>query len=121
MSDLHEGLVSSSISALISRSGTTWREPQSSLITATNGGRSVPPWRMHDLRRTFVSGCARLRIPSEVTERAINHVSESFGGVRGIYNVHAYEEERRNAMRAWADHLTSTATPPTGKIRALRR
>ena len=48
------------------------------LITAANGDRAIPPWRIHDLRRTFVSGCARLRIPSEVTERAINHVSESF-------------------------------------------
>lgn len=27
------------------------------LITAANGGRAIPPWRIHDLRRTFVSGC----------------------------------------------------------------
>ncbi|EIM26831.1 tyrosine-type recombinase/integrase [Microvirga lotononidis] len=80
------------------------------LITAANGGKAIPPWRMHDLRRTFVSGCARLRIPSEVTERAINHVSESFGGVRGVYNVHAYEEERRSAMQAWANHVISVAS-----------
>lgn len=80
------------------------------LITATNGGKAIPSWRMHDLRRTFVSGCARLRIPSEVTERAINHVSESFGGVRGIYNVHAYEEERRSAMQVWAEHVISVAS-----------
>jgi hypothetical protein len=79
------------------------------LITAANGDRAIPPWRIHDLRRTFVSGCARLRIPSEVTERAINHVSESFGGVRGVYNVHAYEDERRSAMQAWANHVMSIA------------
>jgi integrase len=77
------------------------------LIAIANGGRAIPPWRLHDLRRTFVSGCARLRIPSEVTERAINHVSESFGGVRGVDNVHAYEEERRSAMQDWADHVKS--------------
>ena len=67
-------------------------------------------------RRTFVSGCARLRIPSEVTERAINHVSESFGGVRGVYNVHAYEDERRHAMQAWASHLMAVATAQTGNL-----
>jgi integrase len=82
-----------------------------SLIMVANGGRAIPSWRLHDLRRTFVSGCARLRIPSEVTERAINHVSESFGGVRGVYNVHAYEDERRHAMQAWANHLGSVANP----------
>jgi len=29
-------------------------------------------------------------------------VSESFGGVRGVYNVHAYEDERRGAFEALA-------------------
>ena len=60
-----------------------------------------------DLRRTFVSGCARLGVRSEIVEATINHVSESFGGVRGIYNVHNYAEERREALRAWATHVTS--------------
>lgn len=80
------------------------------LITKASGGSPLLPWRLHDLRRTFVSGCARLRIPAEVTERAINHVSESFGGVRGVYNVHAYLDERRSAMQAWADHITDILT-----------
>ena len=79
------------------------------LITVANGGKPIPPWRLHDLRRNFVSGCARLRIPSGVTERAINHVSESFGGVRGVYNHYAYEEERRSAMQAWANRVLAIA------------
>jgi integrase len=76
------------------------------LIATANGGKAIPPWRMHDLRRTFVSGCARLRIPSEVLERTI----KSFGGVRGVYNVHAYEDEHRSAMQAWADHVIPFAS-----------
>lgn len=75
------------------------------LIRQGNDGQPIAPWRLHDLRRSFVSGCARLRIPAEIVERAINHVSESFGGVRGVYNVHAYEDERRDAMTAWAGHV----------------
>jgi integrase len=75
------------------------------MITHANGGKAIPPWRIHDLRRTFVSGCARLRIPSKVVERAINHTSGSFGGVRGGYNVFAYEDERRDAMRVWASYV----------------
>jgi integrase len=91
------------------------------LITVANGGRAIPDWRLHDLRRTFVSGCARLRIPSEVTERAINHVSESFGGVRGVYNVHAYEEERRGAMEAWARHMMVITGEAPANVIAMRR
>jgi integrase len=91
------------------------------LITVANGGQAIPDWRLHDLRRTFVSGCARLRIPSEVTERAINHVSESFGGVRGVYNVHAYEEERRRAMAAWARHVMSITGEAPANVIAMRR
>jgi hypothetical protein len=75
------------------------------LLSEKEQGGAIPTWRFHDLRRTFVSGCARLRISSEVVERAINHQSESFGGVRGVYNVHAYEDERRAAMTAWANHV----------------
>jgi hypothetical protein len=75
------------------------------LLSEKKQGGAIPTWRFHDLRRTFVSGCARLRISSEVVERAINHRSESFGGVRGVYNVHAYEDERRAAMTAWANHV----------------
>jgi hypothetical protein len=88
------------------------------LIAEANGGSAIPPWRIHDLRRTFVSGCARLRILSEVVERAINHTSGSFAGVRGVYNVHVYKDERRSAMQAWETHVTSRtrmATAPQKK------
>jgi integrase len=78
------------------------------LIAEENEGRPLADWRFHDLRRTFVSGCARLRIRSEIVEAAINHVSESFGGVRGVYNVHAYEDERQDAMSCWGNFVDKT-------------
>ena len=61
-------------------------------MTALNGGKALAHWTLHDLRRTFSSGWARLRIPTEVTEKALNHTSGSFGGVAGVYNVHEYED-----------------------------
>jgi integrase len=87
------------------------------LIAEANEGRPLPDWRFHDLRRTFVSGCARLRIRSEVVEAAINHISESFGGVRGVYNVHDYEEERREAMEDWARYVTGLLAPNLVRLR----
>lgn len=88
-------------------------------IVEANGGQPLPDWRLHDLRRSFVSGCARLRIPAEVVERAINHVSESFGGVRGVYNVHAYEDERRGAFEAWAAYVMRLHSRDSGRPAAL--
>jgi integrase len=75
------------------------------LVADLNDGKAIPHWTLHDVRRTFSSGWARLRIPTEVTEKAINHVSGSFGGVSGIYNRFEYADERAEAMEAWARYV----------------
>jgi integrase len=82
-----------------------WKAKLDAIVTGLNGGRGLPHWTLHDLRRTFSSGCARLRIPTEVTERMLNHVSESFGGVAGVYNLFEYDTERAEAMEAWARYV----------------
>jgi integrase len=88
------------------------------IIKTANGDKALPHWTLHDLRRTFSSGWARLRIPTEVTEKALNHTSGSFGGVAGVYNVHAYEDERREAMEAWGRHVLAIVDgePPQNVI-----
>jgi hypothetical protein len=73
------------------------------------------------LRRTFSSGWARLGIPTEVTERALNHTSGSFGGVAGVYNLHDYEFERREAMEAWGRHIASLIEFGPINMTSLRR
>ncbi len=87
-------------------------------MTELNGGKALPHWTLHDLRRTFSSGCARLRIPTEVTERMLNHVSELFGGVAGIYNLFQYDSERREAMEAWARYVMAVVdgSPPANVV-----
>jgi integrase len=89
------------------------------VIAQANDGPPLPDWRVHDLRRTFVSGCARLRIRSEIVEAALNHVSESFGGVRGVYNLHSYEDERREAMETWATHVAGLLAPNVVALRPV--
>jgi integrase len=84
-----------------------WKKQLDAVIAELNGGTPIPHWVLHDLRRTFSSGWARLRIPTEVTEKALNHSSGSFGGVAGVYNVHEYEAERAEAMEAWALHVVA--------------
>ena len=62
----------------------------------------MPPWTIHDLRRTFVTHVLekRLALP-HVIEACVNHVSGHKAGVAGVYNRAAYAEERRLAMMTW--------------------
>jgi integrase len=65
----------------------------------------VPAWKIHDLRRTAVTGMARAGANLAVVERAVNHVSGSFGGIVGVYQQHKFRDEVRNALERWADLL----------------
>ncbi|HEX8447670.1 MAG TPA: integrase family protein [Sphingomonas sp.] len=65
----------------------------------------LPPWRFHDIRRTGTTQMQALGIPIEVTEKVINHRSGETAGIRGVYNLHAYTDEKRKALDAWAGFL----------------
>jgi integrase len=65
----------------------------------------ISPWRLHDLRRTFVTGLAELGIRPDVIELAVNHVSGLRVGIAGVYNRSELLPERRAALERWATHL----------------
>ena len=68
-------------------------------------GDAIPPWVMHDFRRTMARGMAKLGVALPVVEKLLNHVSGSFGGVAGIYQRHDFADENRMALELWALHL----------------
>lgn len=72
---------------------------------AEDGGGEVPPWTLHDLRRTVATNMQRLGIPPHVTEAVLNHKSGTIRGVAAIYARHDYANEKREALDAWSDHL----------------
>jgi integrase len=72
---------------------------------AKDADHAVAPWRLHDLRRTFVTGLASLGIALPVIERCVNHVSGSFGGVAGVYQKHEFAAEKAEALARWAAHV----------------
>ena len=72
---------------------------------AQDGGGDVPPWRLHDLRRTLATGFQRLGVRFEVTEAVLNHVGGSRSGVAGVYQRHDWKPEKRAAVALWNDHL----------------
>jgi integrase len=65
----------------------------------------ITPWTLHDLRRTFATNLAALGVRMEVTEKLLNHVSGSFGGIVGIYQRHSFQDEMREAISLWEDRL----------------
>ena len=65
----------------------------------------VPPWRLHDLRRTAATGMAEIGIAPHIVEAALNHVSGARAGVAGTYNRAAYAQEKRTALEVWAAHI----------------
>jgi integrase len=82
-------------------------------ITDVGEGAALPPWRVHDLRRTAATGLQRLGVRFEVTEAVLNHVSGAKGGIAGVYQRHDWALEKRLALEAWAGHVDRLLT---GKI-----
>jgi integrase len=78
-----------------------WNKDKAKLDAASG----VTGWVLHDLRRTLVSNWAALGIRQEVTEKYINHVSGTHGGIRGIYDRHSYADEMRAAVELWEARL----------------
>jgi integrase len=55
-------------------------------------------WTLHDLRRTTATNLAALGVPVHVTEKLLNHVSGTMGGIVAVYQRHAYLNEMREAI-----------------------
>ena len=65
----------------------------------------LPHWTPHDLRRTFSTVMARLRIPLHVTEKILAHRSGTVSGVAASYNRHDFMEEAREALAKYEQHI----------------
>ena len=77
---------------------------------------ACPPWTLHDMRRTFASGCAKLGIAVHVVEAALNHRSGSIRGIAAGYNRYSYDAEKRAAMQIWARHVEAIMSSPNNVI-----
>jgi integrase len=80
----------------------------------------MPPWRWHDLRRTLASGMARLGVNLPTIEKVLNHVSGSFGGIVSVYQHHDFADEKRRALEAWAEHVTTLVANNGATVVTLR-
>jgi integrase len=77
----------------------------------------MPPWRLHDLRRSAATGMARLGINLPVIEKVLNHSSGSFAGIVGVYQKHSFADEKRRALDAWGAFVADlVADQPRGNV-----
>jgi integrase len=80
-------------------------------------------WTNHDIRRTVRSWLPRLKIGGEVSERILAH---ALPGIIGVYNVHDYADEKREALETWGRALNAMldpapVTPDNGNIVRMRK
>jgi integrase len=68
---------------------------------------AVPDWRLHDLRRTCVSGMARLGVAPHVADKVLNHQSGTISGVAAVYQRHEFLPQRKEALNLWGAHVES--------------
>ena len=72
----------------------------------------------HDLRRTFKSHMARLRVPMEIAHRLQNHVFPGVGDA--VYNRHGYFEEKLDALNRWHRELDGLTSDSKRNVVPLR-
>jgi integrase len=83
---------------------------------AIDAASGVTGWTLHDLRRSARSLMSRAGVPSDHAERALGHV---IGGVRGVYDRHAYRDEKARAFEALATQV-ARIVDPTPNVVAIR-
>jgi integrase len=68
---------------------------------------AVSHWRLHDLRRSCVSGMARLGVAPHVADKILNHQTGTISGVAAVYQRHEFLAERQAALDLWGAHVAA--------------
>jgi integrase len=72
-------------------------------------------WRLHDLRRTCVSGMARLGVAPHVADKILNHQAGTISGVAAVYQRHEFLLERKEALDRWGAHVAQIVAGLSGE------
>jgi integrase len=66
----------------------------------------IAHYTLHDLRRSFTTGCGNLGISDAVADRCINHLPPK---LKRTYNLAKYQKEMRAAWIIWDKHVSKLA------------
>jgi integrase len=96
---------------MFSGDGRTLFQGYSKAKARLNRLSGVSDWTLHDLRRTVVSGMARLGVAPHVADKILNHQSGTISGVAAVYQRHEFLKERKQALEVWGEHVQSLQGP----------
>jgi len=77
----------------------------------------LPPFVNHDVRRTVRSRLSRLKVTEEAREAVLAHARP---GIKGVYDLHDYLDEKREALELWAARLREIVEPMPRNVVKLR-
>jgi integrase len=92
---------------VFSSDGTTLFQGYSKAKARLDRISGVSGWTLHDLRRTVVTGLARLGVAPHVADKILNHQSGTISGVAAVYQRHEFMSERKAALQRWGSHINS--------------
>ena len=78
---------------------------------------NILPFNPHDLRRSCRSLLAELGTAPHIAEKCLNH---KIRGVEGIYDRHAYFDERMEALTTLAAHIAPMANGESNIIKMVK-
>ena len=78
----------------------------------------VSGWRLHDLRRTARSLMSRAGVRPDIAERVMGH---AISGVEGVYDRHAYTDEKADALRRLAALINAIVYPRKNVLPMAKR
>jgi hypothetical protein len=77
----------------------------------------LPHFVNHDIRRTVRSRLSRLKVTEEAREAVLAHTRP---GIKGVYDVYDYLDEKREALELWAARLKQITNPTPSNVVQLR-
>ena len=78
----------------------------------------LEPFVIHDIRRTMRTHLSGLPIPENVRELVIAHAKP---GLHKVYDQHAYQDEKREALTLWGARLRSIVEPPPANVVPMKK
>jgi integrase len=91
------------------------------LIAEAREAEGLPPlapWTIHDIRRAVRTGLGAIpSVPHDVRELVIAHVPPA---LVTTYDLHAYRDEKRQALTLWSERLARIVEPPPAEGNVVR-
>jgi integrase len=78
---------------------------------------AMPPWVVHDLRRTARSLMSRAKVPRDDAERTLGHAVGS--PIARVYDRHEYADAKAAALAQLANLIARIVRPPVDNVVAL--